>query len=105
MAARGSRGAQKARTAAERARLHAARTEWHERQLRRRVRDNTIAGIKGGLVVVAAIASQAVHAQLTAPEPTPTPTVVPSESPAPEETPGTVDTPSPEPTSTEAPAE
>jgi len=88
MAARGSRNAQ-ARTSAERARLHTARTRWHEGQIRRRARDNTIAAVVGGLIVVAAIGSQVVHAQVTAPEPTPTPSVTPTSTPsdAPSETP------------------
>jgi len=98
MAARGSKNAQ-ARTSAERARLHTARTRWHEGQIRRRVRDNTIAAIVGGLIVVAAIGSQVVHAQVTAPEPTPSPspslepttppteTPIPTDEPVPSETP------------------
>ncbi|MFD7870971.1 hypothetical protein ACFV3I_10770 [Microbacterium sp. NPDC059771] len=86
MAARGSKKAQ-SRTEAERARLHAARTRWHEDQIRRRRRDNTVAVIVGGLVVVAAIGSQVVHAQVTAPEPTPSPTISPSDSPVPSESP------------------
>ena len=93
MAARGSKNAQ-SRTSAERARLHAARTQWNEGQIRRRVRDNTIAAIVGSLIVVAAIGSQVVHAQVTAPEPehTPTPSVEPSTAPteAPTETPAPV---------------
>lgn len=99
MAARGSKSAQ-ARTEAERARLHAARKSWHDGRIRRRVRDNTIAGIVGGLLVIGAIASQVVHAQVTAPEPTPTPTptVAPSDAPLP-------GAPTPEPTSGETPAE
>lgn len=98
MAARGSKSAQE-RTRAERARLHTARTEWHQDQIRRRVRDNVIAGVVGGLLVVGAIASQVVHAQVTAPEPEPTPTVEPSTSPSPS------DSPSPEPSASETPTE
>ena len=98
MAARGSKSAQE-RTQAERARLHAARSDWHQGQIRRRIRDNTIAGVVGGLLVVAAIASQVVHAQVTAPEPTPTPTVEPSTTPVPS------DSPTSEPTPSETPAE
>ncbi|GGM50777.1 hypothetical protein [Microbacterium saperdae] len=98
MAARGSKSAQE-RTQAERARLHAARSDWHQGQIRRRIRDNTIAGIVGGLLVVAAIASQVVHAQVTVPEPSPTPTVEPSAPPAPS------DSPTSEPTPSETPAE
>lgn len=100
MAARGSKNAQ-ARTSAERARLHTARTGWHEGQIRRRVRDNTVAAIVGGLIVVAAIGSQVVHAQVTAPEPTPSPTPSVAPTTAPTETPSE----SPVPTPSDTPAE
>ncbi|BDZ38245.1 hypothetical protein [Microbacterium suwonense] len=71
MAARGSRDAQRARTEAERARLYAARTTWHANQKRRRVRDTVIAVVVGGLIVVGAIVSQTVHAQVSAPSSAP----------------------------------
>lgn len=102
MAARGSKNAQ-SRTSAERARLHAARTQWHEGQIRRRVRDNTIAAIVGSLIVVAAIGSQVVHAQVTAPEPEPTPTPTPSVEPSTAPTEAPTETPAPVPS--DAPAE
>lgn len=82
MAARGSKTTQQARTEAERARLHTARTAWHGRQIRRRVRDNAIAVIVGVLLIAAAVFSQVMHAQVSAPEPTPTPTVEQTEAPA-----------------------
>lgn len=85
MATRGSKSAQQ-RTEAERARLHTARTEWHDGQIRRRVRDNTIAVIVAVMIVAAAIGSQVVHAQVVAPTaPDPSSTVEPTD-PAP--TPG-----------------
>lgn len=92
MAARGSRSTRQERTQAERrTRLHTARTIWHQGQIRRRTRDNAIASIVGALIVIAAISSQVVHAQVSAPEvvPTPTPTVEPSTAPSdsPSETP------------------
>lgn len=96
MAARGSKNAQQARTSAERLRVHEARRTWHDGQIRRRIRDNAIAGIVGGVIVVGAFASQVVHAQVTAPEPTPTPTVAPTDAPAPS---------APAPTPEETPAE
>ena len=77
MAARGPKNAQRSRADAERARLYAARTAWHDGQIRRRTRDNLIAGIVGGLLVVGAIASQSVHAAVFAPEPEPTETSTP----------------------------
>ena len=100
MAARGSKNAQ-ARTSAERARLHTARTQWQEGQIRRRVRDNAIAAIVGGLIVVAAIGSQVVHAQVTAPEPEPTPTPSIEPTPAPTATPSEA----PDPIPSEVPTE
>lgn len=100
MAARGSKKAQ-TRTEAERARLHTARTRWHQDQIRRRTRDNAVAITVGALIVVGAIVSQVVHAQVTAPEPTPTPS--PTSSIAPSPTPS--DAPSPVPTASETPTE
>jgi hypothetical protein len=90
MAVRGTRGAQRTRTDAERARLYAARRQWNEKQGSRRRRDTVIAVIAGGLIVIGALVSQTIHAQVTAPAPTPSPS--PS---APVETPTT---PSPAPT-------
>ena len=98
MAARGSRKAQ-TRTEAERARLHAARTRWHQDQIRRRTRDNVIAITGGALIVVGAVVSQVVHAQVTAPEPTPPPSSSIAPSPAPS------DAPSPVPTAPATPTE
>jgi hypothetical protein len=77
MAVRGPKNAQRSRAEAERARLYAARTAWHDGQIRRRTRDNLIAGVVGGLLVVGAIASQSVHAAVFAPEPEPTETSTP----------------------------
>lgn len=100
MAARGSR-TQQARTEAERARLHAARKSWYEGRIRRRSRDNLIASIAAAVIVAAAIGSQVVHAQVTAPEPTPTPS--PTVEPTPTGTPAPMD--SPMPSVTPAPSE
>ena len=72
MARRRTTNSHSSRTDAERARLYVARTAWHKDQIHRRVRDNTIAGVLGGLLVVGAIASQSVHATVTTPEPKPT---------------------------------
>jgi hypothetical protein len=102
MAARGSKNAQQ-RTEAERARLHAARTEWHDGLIRRRVRDNTIAGIVGALIVAAAIGSQVWHAQVA--PPAPAPTVEPTDAPLQDEAPLPEQTPLPDPAPSEdAPA-
>ncbi|MFT4260124.1 hypothetical protein [Microbacterium sp.] len=98
MAARGSKSAQQARAQAERARLHEARKAWHDRQISRRVRDNTIVGIAGAVIVIAAFASQVVHAQVTAPVPSPTPTstVTPDVAPTPSPTDAVTPVPSDE---------
>lgn len=77
MAGRGPKNPQRSRAESERARLYAARTGWHDGQIRRRTRDNVIAGIVGGLLVVGAIASQSMHAAVSAPEPEPTETSTP----------------------------
>ena len=103
MAARGSRSTRQERAQAERrTRLHTARTIWHQGQIRRRTRDNVIAGVVGALVVIAAIGSQVVHAQVTAPEPTPTPTVEPSTPPSEAPTEAPSETPVPIPSDTPA---
>lgn len=99
MAVRGSRGAQRTRTDAERARLYAARKQWHEKQETRRRRDTVVAVIAGGLIVIGAVVSQTLHAQTAATAPAPsdspsapvsTPTLTPPvvDSPSPTQTPG-----------------
>ncbi|MGN8025835.1 hypothetical protein [Microbacterium sp. 22242] len=79
---------QRARLEQERARLHQARRDWHHGTVRRRVRDNTIAIVAGSVIVIAAIVSQVVHAQVTAPAPKPSPSgsSAPQVSPAPQPT-------------------
>ncbi|MDQ0612808.1 hypothetical protein QF046_000449 [Microbacterium sp. W4I4] len=100
MAVRGTRGAQRTRTDAERARLYAARRQWNEKQGSRRRRDTVIAVIAGGLIVIGAVVSQTLHAQVTAPAPSPTPSApvetttsspvptTPASTPLPTQTPG-----------------
>ncbi|WP_194411626.1 dioxygenase [Microbacterium cremeum] len=65
-----------ARAARERTRLYQARRQFHQGQARRRTRDNLIAGIAGGLLIVGIVAAQTVYfvAGPGAPEPVPTPT-------------------------------
>jgi hypothetical protein len=77
MPGRGPRNAH-TRAEAERARLYAARKSWHQGRISRRVRDNTLAGIIGGIIIVGAVVSQSVHAAVTAPEPEPTKTTTPA---------------------------
>lgn len=77
MAGRGSKNAQRSRVSVERVRKYAARTAWHESQINRRIRDNTVAGVVGGLIVIAAVVSQSVLAVVTSPAPEPTETSTP----------------------------
>lgn len=100
MAAGGSR--QRAKTQTERARLYAARTEWHQRQIRRRRRDTIFAVVVGALIVIGAVVSQTLHAQVTAPAPSPSPTAPASETPSPTPTltNPSLDSPTPLPTQT-----
>lgn len=64
----------RARTDQERARIADARRRVHDRTVSRRVRDNIIAVVVGSVIVIGAIVSQVVHAQVTAAEPSPSPT-------------------------------
>ena len=80
-----------AREARERTRLYQARQEFHAGQARRRTRDNLIAGIAGGLLILGVVAAQTAYfvAGPGAPEPSPprprrpTMTPTPSDSPPP----------------------
>lgn len=92
-----------ARAARERARLYQARREFHENQARRRRRDNLIAGIAGGLLVLGIAAVQTAYfvAGPGAPVPEPSPSVSPSGmTPTPTEsgTPAPETSPTPTPT-------
>ena len=91
----------------ERTRVYQARRAYHEGQSRRRTRDNLIAGIGGGLLIVAVIAGQAVYftagpgAPAPSPTPSPTATVTPDPSGSPTVSPEP--TPAATPTTTPAP--
>ncbi len=88
-----------ARAARERTRLYEARRQFHDAQERRRTRDNLIAGIVGGLVVLGLIGVQTAYfiagPGVPAPTSTPTPTAT---TPAPSPTATT-----PEPSATPTP--
>lgn len=93
-----------ARAARERTRLYQARRQFHADQARRRRRDNVIAGVVGGLLVLGIAAAQTVYfvAGPGAPAPAPTSTTTPSPSPTgtgPAPTPTDSPTPTPTPTS------
>lgn len=77
---------QLSREARERARIYAARTEFHAGQGARRIRDNWIAGIAAAVIVAGAVFSQvAAYSSgpwAPAPTPTPSPTSVPTPAPS-----------------------
>lgn len=91
-----------ARAARERTRLYEARRQFHDGLARRRTRDNLIAGIAGGMLVLGLIGAQTAYfvagpgapapspspsPSSTAPAPTPTPTTTPEPSATPTPTP------------------
>ncbi len=82
----------------ERARLYQARLTLHADQQRRRSRDNLIAGIVGGLVILAIVGGQVAYfaAGPGAPAPEPSPSSTSSPTPSPSEP----TTPTPEPSTT-----
>ena len=96
------------RSERERVRVYQARQAFHAGQSRRRTRDNLIAGIGGGLLILAIVAGQAAYfmagpgAPAPTPSSTPTPTSTPTPSPAgtasPEPTPAESVAPTPTPT-------
>lgn len=88
------------RESRERARLYEARRDFHAGQSRRRTRDNLVAGIAGGLLIVGVLGVQTAYfvAGPGAPVPTPTQTT-PGMTP----TPSTSTTPTPTPTATPSP--
>ncbi|MFT4136994.1 dioxygenase [Microbacterium sp.] len=95
-----------ARTERERARLYEARRALHEAQLRRRRRDNLVAGIAGGVLLLAIAAGQVAYYTVGPGVPTPEPTATPTPTftaPLLDETPAT-ETPATETPATETPA-
>ncbi|GAD33223.1 dioxygenase [Microbacterium sp. AISO3] len=90
------------RAAQERARLYAARREYHEGLAGRRTRDNIVAAVAGGVLILAAIGAQVAYftagpgapAPAETPAPTPTETMPGSPTPTPSDsTPATIPTP------------
>ena len=86
----------------ERARVYQARQEFHDGRSRRRTRDNLIAGIGGGVLIVAVTLGQAAYFMTGpgAPALSPSPTSTSTPSPAPSATPSGEPTVTPEPTPT-----
>jgi hypothetical protein len=89
--------------ARQRARVYQARQTFHAEQSRRRTRDNLIAGIGGGVLILAVIGAQTAYflAGPGAPVPSPSTSLspTPATTPAPSQTPA--QTPSPSPTATQ----
>ncbi|KRB37827.1 hypothetical protein [Microbacterium sp. Root180] len=88
------------RESRERSRLYQARQEFHAGQARRRTRDNVIAGVVGGLLILGVVGAQTAYfvAGPGAPVPAPTTTGTPSPTVAPTPTPTSSTTPTPTPT-------
>ncbi|QLD13028.1 dioxygenase [Microbacterium oleivorans] len=80
------------RAAQERARVYAARREFHAGLARRRTRDNLVAAVGGGALILAVLAGQTAYFTLgpgvpaPADTPSPTPTATTPASPAPSPT-------------------
>ncbi len=108
---RSGAGKKAAREARERARLYQARQEYHDGLSRRRARDNVIAGVAGGALILAIVGGQVAYYTVgpgaPAPAPSPTPAVTPtptvSESPSPTDSPTPTDSVTPSPTPTPTP--
>ncbi|GAA1467768.1 dioxygenase [Microbacterium thalassium] len=88
------------RAARERARLYQARRDFHAGLGRRRTRDNVIAGVVGGLIVVAITGAQIAYFTVGAdgePTATPTASVAATPSPSPTSSASPTASPTPEP--------
>lgn len=91
-------GKNESRVAKERARVYQARREFHAGLIARRRRDNLIAGIAGGALILAVVGGQVAYYTLgpgtpPAPAPSPTASPIPTESVAPQ--PSDSETPAP----------
>lgn len=101
MATGGNRGSREVR---ERTRVYQARQAFRQGQARRRTRDNWIAAIAGGLLILGVVAAQTAYfvAGPGAPEPSPSATPIPTttSTPTPSGSPGPTGTSVPTPTPT-----
>ncbi len=95
-------GKKQSRDARERTRVYQARKEFHEGLIARRRRDNLIAGVVGGVLILAVVGGQIAYYTLgpgtPAPAPSPTSSVTPAPGSTGEVTPGVVDGATPSPT-------
>ncbi|QIG40692.1 dioxygenase [Microbacterium sp. 4R-513] len=94
------------RESRERARVYQARQQLHDDQARRRRRDNLLAGIIGGILILGVIGVQAAYFTVGpgAPEPSPSVTPSPSITPAPADSPAPTDEPAPVPSDEPVPS-
>ena len=86
-----------AREERDRARLYQARSQFHGAVERRRVRDNVIAGVAGGLLVAVILGGQIAYytAGPGAPQPTSVDSPQPTDAPSPGATPAETISPTP----------
>ena len=83
------------RESRERTRVYQARQAYRDGQARRRTRDNLIAGIAGGLLILGVVAAQTAYFVTGPGAPTPTPSSTPIPTISPTVTPTPTTTPSP----------
>ncbi|SIT75046.1 dioxygenase [Microbacterium sp. RU33B] len=85
-----------ARAERERARLYQARQDYQDGRVRRRVRDNLVAGIAGGVLILAVVGGQIAYFTMGPGVPEPTPTGTSTSVPTPSPTPTGDPTPAPD---------
>lgn len=91
------------RESRERSRVYQARQQFHESLGRRRTRDNVIAGVGGGLLIVGLVVAQTLYFTAGPGAPAPEPTATSTSTPAPVDssTPTPTESATPSPTSTD----
>lgn len=77
------KGKTPSRETRERARLYQARQQYHAAGIARRRRDDLIAGIAGGVLIVGILVGQAMYFTAGPGAPAPVPTSTPSPAPTP----------------------
>lgn len=106
MSTSGGKG-RNAKEARERSRVYQARQDYHNDRTRRRTRDNILAGVVGGVLLLGVIGAQTAYYTMGPGVPAPTSSPTPTTSPTPMNppTPAESVSPEPQPTATETPAE
>lgn len=95
-------GKKQSRAEKDRARLYRARQEFHEATIGRRRRDNVVAGVAGGALILAVVGGQIAYYTLGpgTPAPSPSPTATTPSPAATDATPTPTESGSPTPTPT-----